>query len=54
MARKRRNIKVAEATLRMIYRLSKDVDWDSEVEISSLIEIARLSKQGLEALTVEG
>lgn len=51
--RKRRNINVAEQTLRMIERLARGHDYESDINVSDMIEIHRLAKQGLEALTVE-
>ena len=45
--RKRANVNAAAGNLRMILNLTKHVDWDSEPDISSIIETARLARAAL-------
>lgn len=49
--RRRRNINVAVSALRMIERLSRDKDWNSDISPSDLIEIHKLADQAIEALS---
>ena len=50
--RKRANVAAARGNFRMILRMSKDIDWDSD--FISVDEIARLARAGLADLGEPG